>query len=141
MSYTNEQKRKLETATTDLMDAMGGKVPDIDTMKAMSMLSDVFLSGLQATVLNDKDMSEEEREAVIAAAKGAAFVAAIGRDESKPPFEYLTLMTNAIFGSTEESFAAKTSLYEGAIAAARSGKHITTLDTTGNLSTFDEGEE
>lgn len=140
MSYTNEQKRKMESATSELMDAMNGNVPDMHTMKAMSMLANVFIAGLEATMISE-GIPEERREEMESAAKGAAFVAAIGRDEQKAPFEYLKLMTSALFGSTEESFAAKMSLYEGAIAAARSGKHITKLDTTGNLSTFDEGEE
>lgn len=138
MPFTAEQNAKLETASHELMEAISGKVPDLPTIKAMGMLFNLMSSGIEQVV---PDRTDDERKSMIDAAQGAAFVAAISRDESIPPFEYLKRMTSAMFGEPNEAFDAKMRLYSDAIANVKAGVNVTKLDTNGALPTTDEGDE
>lgn len=132
--FTPEQNQTLTARTDELMHHMHGKVPDIHTLNAMKMLANVFMNNVKAI-----DPELAEREGLANAAEGAAFVAALGRDESVPPFEYLKAMALALFSEPSDAYGAKLKMYDDAIACVKDGKHVTAIAIP-NRNT-DEGAE
>jgi hypothetical protein len=120
--FTPEQNQNLTARTDELMRHMHGKLPDMNTLNAMKMLANVFMNNVKAV-----DPELAEREGLMGAIEGAAFVAAIGRDESVAPFEYLKIMALALFSEPSEAYGAKLKMYDDAIACVKAGKHVAAI--------------